>query len=141
MNVWIRKLRKRATCTYDGCPIPQHEIKNGEYAVVCQWVMKTKGGKNWRKARLFHPQCWIDQAVAELERRPVVETRGYAKRMAITDADRERRVKILRKRASLVQRIKLACLERKYALVEKLTEQLELCKEEIRPYGGVPAKW
>jgi len=139
MNVWIRKARKRATCSYESCK--SKDILNGQYLVVTQWVMAVREGRKWYKEKLYHPQCWIDQAVAELEQRPVVETRGYGKRMAITDKDREQRVRVLRKRAAIVQRVKTACLERKFALIERLTGQLERCKEEIEQYGGVPAKW
>lgn len=138
VNVWIRRVRKKATCTHEGCSKPT--IANGEYCVVTQWYMKTRGGKNWQKQRSFHPQCWIDRAVAEIERRVVTETRGR-QRMAITDVHREARLKILRKRAAIVQRIRQALAVTNYALVCKLGDKLDMCKEEIGQHGGAPAKW
>jgi len=140
MTVQIRRARKKCTCAYEGCP-KQREVLNGEYFVVCQWMMNTRSGKHWLKRKSFHTQCWIQQGIEAIEQRPVVETRGYGGRLAITDAGREKRLKVLRKRASVVQRIKAAILEGRYALVDKLMEQLERCKEEIEQYGGVPKKW
>lgn len=138
MQVWMRKARKKATCTYDGCP--DKLVSNGDYYVVCQWVMNTRGGKRWYKQKYFHPQCWINQAIAELEQRPVTETRG-GHRMAITDSNRLQRVRLLRQRASVVQRIKAATIDQRYDKVVKLTESLEQLATEIEQYGGRPKKW
>ena len=140
MNVWIRKTRKRVKCRY--C---EKHIEVGEYQVVCQYFMKLKhSGKTWVKRMSFHarePNCWLDRAIAELETRAVVETRGR-KRMQLSDDDREVRVKLLRRRASVMQRIgngmEGTIVPRRVA---HLTEMLEQLKLEIEPYGGVPKGW
>ena len=100
MNVWIRKARKKSDCYH--CKKP---VETGEFQVVCQWFMKVRS-KTWQKKMLFHPQCWIDRAVAELETRTVTETRGR-KRMVLSDENREKRGKILRRHASIMQRINM----------------------------------
>ncbi len=140
MNVWIRKARKKATCHYDGCKEPEKAITNGTYYVVCSWYMNTRSGKNWLKQMAFHPRCWLERAIAELEKRVVLETRGRS-RMAITDPDRAARLKLLRKRASISQRLKNATDKGNYSLAARLVEKLEHCKVEITPYGGIPEKW
>ncbi len=138
MNVWIRRARKSATCTYELCP--DKTISNNQYFVVCQWYMNTPGGKKWRKQKFFHTQCWIDQAVAILESRTVTETRGR-RRLSLADSNRAARMKILRKRAALVQRAKEALKNERYDIVQRLGDKMEKCKVEIEQYGGVPKKW
>ena len=140
MNVWIRKTRKRVKCRY--C---EKHIEVGEYQVVCQYFMKLKhSGKTWVKRMSFHarePNCWLDRAVAELETRVVVETRGR-KRNQISDDNREVRERLLRRRASVMQRIRqeMDGLMRPDKVMH-LTEMLEKLKLEIEPYGGVPRGW
>lgn len=139
MNVWVRRTKRRSTCSY--C---QGEITNGSYQVVCQHYVKTSGGKNWWFRRSFHPQCWIDQAIAELEKIPVVETRGK-KRMQLTDDDRAKRRSIILRRGSVIQRIKKEMAkpeeDRDVDKIIRLGAMLEKLKEEIRYYGGVPKSW
>jgi len=139
MNVWIRKTKRRAQCKY--C---EKFLEVGEWQVVCQYFMKLKTGRTWVKKMVFHakePNCWLDRAVAEIESRVVVETRGR-KRAAISDEDREVRERILRRRASVMQRLRVemdgAVRPEKIA---RLTELIEVCAVEIMPYGGVPRAW
>lgn len=139
MNVWIKKTRKRVVCKH--C---EKLIETGEYQVVCRYFMKVRGGKVWTKTMHFHaqnPNCWLDRAIAELETRPVVETRGR-KASTISDEKRDVRQKILRRRASVMQRIntEMESLMRPSKLTH-LTGLLEKLVVEIEPYGGVPKSW
>jgi len=136
MNVWIRKTRKKGTCVY--CEKP---IVNGEYQVVCQHYMKLKTGKTWWYRRSFHIQCWIDQGIAAIESKPVVETRGR-KRAIITDPDRVKRTSILRRRASVVQRLKKEMNDgQDVDRLIHLGEMLNNLKDEIELVGGAPESW
>lgn len=137
MNVWMRKTRKQATCSY--CEKP---VLNGDYQVVCQHYMRLRSGKVWWKRRSFHPQCWIDQAVAELDTRVVVETRGR-KRLEMADATKTARTAILRRRGSIIQRIKreIGSEEQDIDRIVHLGELLNGLKEEIEQFGGVPKSW
>jgi len=139
MNVWVRKTRKQAKCHYEPCSKP---IENGRYQVVCQWYMPTPSGKRWKKQMLFHPQCWLERAIIEIEKRTVVETRGR-KRMAITDTNRKKRSSILCRRASVLQRIRTEMDKevRNFNRIAHLGELLEKLKAEIEPYGGAPKSW
>ena len=140
LSVWIRKTRRQGTCVC-GCG---EKILNGEYQVVCQHYMKLRSGKTWWKRRIFKPQHWIDQAIAELEKRPVVETRGR-KKLPMTDDSRAARTAILRRRGSVLQRIRREVEgpkeEQDIDNIVHLGGMLNKLKEEIEPYGGVPKSW
>ena len=105
--------------------------------------MKLKSGRTWTKRMIFHaePNCWLERAIAELESRPVVETRGR-KTLSLSDPVKEARNKILRRRASVIQRLDREIEERmRPAKILHLTEMLESLKVEIEPHGGVPESW
>lgn len=139
LSVWLRKTRKQGTCVY--CDKP---ILNGEYQVVCQHYMKLRSGKTWWKRRSFHPQCWIDQGIAEIESRPVIETRGR-KKLSMSDGDRTARMAIMRRRGAAIQRIRLEVKKPKgEQSIDRLIHlggMLNSLKAEILPYGGEPKSW
>ena len=137
MNVWIRKTRKKVPCACNCGGI----ILKGSFQVVCQHYMKLKGGRTWWFRRSFIPEHWIAQGIAEVEKIPVVETRGK-KKMHITDADRDARTAILRKRGSVVQRIKNVMDNGgDVSTLIHLGELINKLKDEIEPLGGVPKSW
>lgn len=138
MNVWVRKARKKAICFY--C---SKEIETGTYQIVCQYFMPVPGGKIWTKRMLFHaePNCWLERAIAELESRVVPENRGR-KAKNLPDQAKEQRNKILRRRASVLQRLEKEMYgEMRPVKLLHLTEMVEKLKVEIKPFGGVPESW
>ena len=144
MYVWMRKCRRQASCRH--CPKP---ILNGEYMVICRYYKRTRredGGnnQNWSFTIHFHPQCWIDQAIAALEEKPIVETRGK-KKLSMTDDMREARFAVLRRRGSVLQRIRReiekSAEEQNTDRIIHLGGLLNQLKEEIEPLGGVPESW
>ena len=144
MNVWMKVCRKQAACNF--CPKP---ILNGEYMVVCKYYRKTRreaGGESqkWTFFLRFHPQCWIDQAVARLKERVVVETRGR-KKIPMTDSVRAARWKIMMRRAAVTQRIRREvekpAEEQSIERIIHLGSMLNSLKEEIEVVGGVPESW
>jgi len=116
--------------------------------VVCKWYKKTKNKakepQTWSFFKRFHPQCWIDQAVEELKKRPFTESRGR-KKLGITDSNRDARMAILRRRASVVQRIRAEAKkpqdEQNFDRIVHLGSLLSDLKVEISPFGGVPKSW
>jgi hypothetical protein len=140
VNVWIKLTKKRVPCKH--C---EKFIETGEYQVVCQYFMKLKNSeKTWTKSMHFHakdPYCWVDRGITEVSTRPQAERRGR-KPDAISDEVKEKRQRILRRRASVMQRIgtEMETTQRVDKLVH-LTDLLEQLKVEIEPLGGVPTSW
>jgi len=142
MNTWMSRCRRQAKCTY--CPEP---ILKGTYMVVVQVFTRDKrdgDSRCWWLRLRFHPQCWIDQAIAALEKRPTVDARdGHP--LKITDGDKAARFAILRRRASTVQRIKREIAkpseEQSTDRIIHFGDLLNKQKEEIELLGGVPKSW
>ncbi|KKM81406.1 hypothetical protein LCGC14_1330200 [marine sediment metagenome] len=140
MNVWIKLTRKRVRCRY--C---EQLIEVGEFQVVCSYFMKLKhSDKTWTKVMHFHakdPYCWIDSGILEVGMRPYAENRGR-RPDALSDTDKLCRQQILRRRASVMQRIGCEMIGggRPEKLVH-LTQLLEKQVVEIERYGGVPKSW
>lgn len=140
MNTWIKQTRKRVKCFYCN----QH-IEVGEYQVVCTYFMKLKHSeKTWTKSMHFHakdPYCWVDRAIVELSSRPYTESRGR-KPDALSDRVKEARQKILRRRASVIQRIgnEMGGQLRPDKL-SHMVDLLDRLAGEIESYGGVPKSW
>jgi len=130
VNVWIAQCRKRTPCAFCG-----EDINCGEYMAVGVYYR----GK-WRHRKSWHPQCWIDEGIDYAQRNPKPETRGR-KTLQLKDEDRKRRFRILARRASIIQRAKIAYSKGNFNALAKYGEQLEQLKEEIKPLGGVPESW
>jgi hypothetical protein len=94
----------------------------------------------WRIRIKWHPDCWIEQGIEALSKTPVIENRGR-QRMSLSDEDREKRLKILRRRASVLQRIKKEMENNNVDKQIKLGCMLGKLREEIEPYGGIPESW
>jgi hypothetical protein len=139
MDIWITKCRKRAKCNY--CP---DYIENGEYMVVGKLWLNSEGKPmKWSVKLHWHPKCWIAQAIEKLEKNPKPETRGRSKPTLPPD-QLAARVKILRRRAAVVQRIKVEMARGKdtdFNKIVHLGDLLNNLKDEIKPIGGAPKSW
>lgn len=140
MNVWIKETRKRVLCRH--C---NQFIEAGEYQVVCTYFMKLKHSETtWTKAMHFHakePYCWIEQGIIQIGLRPRSENRGR-RPDNISDNNKLMRQKILRRRASVMQRINCEMDgEMRPDKLIHLTDLLDKLAIEIEPLGGVPASW
>lgn len=131
----MSKCRKKGKCYH--CPNP---ITNGNYMVVCK-VWKSKDGvlaKFPFKMR-FHVDCWVARGKAAIDNKPRAETRGRRK-LDMSDATRLTRLKIMRRRASVVQRIR-ACQPEQVDRIIHLGSLLHNYREEIEKCGGAPELW
>jgi len=140
MNVRISINRKRAKCRH--C---SQMIESGEYQVVCTYYMHPpNSGKSWLKTMYFHakdPYCWVDRGILSVSMRPHTETRGR-KAVSMPDAVKVERVKILRRRAAVMQRVDFEMRhKRRPEKLLHLAESLEKFKQLIESYGGVPKRW
>lgn len=98
----------------------------------------------WSWYTRWHPQCWIDQGLASLEKRPYIPPAGRTP-CNIPDDMRKKRVSILRRRASVMQRLK-GEMSKPYEEISleaiiHFGEMLEKQAIEIEPLGGVPKSW
>lgn len=100
--------------------------------------------QRWSFFMRFHLQCWIDQAIAALESKPVIETRGR-KKLPMTDDIRAARLKVLMRRAAVTQRIRIELTkpveEQDMDRVIHLGGEINKLKDEIELLGGVPESW
>lgn len=130
MNVWMKICRKQSSCRW--CP---EVIEKKTYMVVTQYYR----GK-WKIRKNYHPDCWIAQGIAALEKKSFVESRGK-QRLDITDEQRGKRFRVLARRASVLQRIRKASEEENIEDMIHLGAMLHSLREEIEPYGGAPESW
>lgn len=144
MNVWVRLTKRKSNCFYCG-----KEIETGKWQIICTYYMKS-GSKMWTKRMLFHAEpknCWLERAIAEISSRPILETRGRKNKSTnpiyhMNDPMKEARNKILRRRASVMQRLSVELEgEMRMSKVQHLTEMLDKLCNEIEPLGGVPIGW
>ena len=140
MDVWLTKCRKTAKCYH--CEKP---IENNDYMVVCKYWRKRDGNAvNWPFKMRFHANCWIERGIQHIENNPRVETRGR-KRQPMTDETRVNRLKIMRRRAAVVQRIKLERVKvaesQNVDRIIHLGAMLAELRSEIEVYGGAPKDW
>jgi len=131
MNVWITICRKQSRCNW--CPEP---IEKTAYKVVTSYY---RG--RWLVKKNYHTECWVNQGIEAVSKRGIIESRGM-QRMEITDESRIMRVSILRRRASVIQRIKRATTKNDNVKeMIHLGSLLHKLKEEIEPHGGIPDSW
>jgi len=152
MDVWLAYCRKTVKCAHCGEP-----IKPGDIAVFGRlWRSSKEGGeaRRWVKNFRWHAQkgegqvnCWLAAGLDYLSTHPVVETRGR-RQLQLTKEQKEARLKILRQRARLVQKLRfymelpLRCQnEEDVAAIIKLGSQIQELKEQIAKVGGVPPSW
>jgi len=140
MDVWMKIANKKANCAH--CHKP---IVKGDYMVIGKlWRRRDGVARSWTTYLRWHVQCWVDQAKAAVDRIPRVETRGRRK-SPLDKESRDARVKILRRRAAVLQRIRNEISKpseaQSFDRLIHLGELLNRLKSEIVPLGGVPKSW
>ena len=138
----MRVCRKRAQCNY--CPKP---ILIGNFMVVTKLSWRKDGKRRkWASIEHYHDVCWLRQGREALKRKEgeYVERRGR-KAEAITDETRVERVRLLRQRASVMQRIRGEIEGSKEEIrverIAKLSGDLAMLSEKIKTVGGAPESW
>ncbi len=96
--------------------------------------------KTWTAKHGYHPACWIQNGLDHLKNNPFVM---IPEKPILSDEDKKTRHQIIRKHASLKQRIgKLDNDNPKYhILVAKIEAQIAQLMVNIMSLGGVPTKW
>lgn len=108
------------------------------------WRRNNGTARTWTIYFRWHTQCWIDQGVQKLEREPVVDNRAL-RQPKFSQEVTEGRVKVMRRRAAVVQRIRIEVdkprEEQSVDRIIHLGELLNKLREEIEQFGGVPESW
>lgn len=157
MDIWIAECRKTVKCNYCGEPIKLHT----PMVVGRLWRTSKEGGeaRRWVKNFRWHAQketgnpeepkicCWLQEGLEYLKQHPVEETRGRTS-LELTKTQKAERLKILRQRARLMQKLKEKMLipiedqsEKDIEDMIKVGSQIEALKEQIAKFGGVPKSW
>jgi len=99
---------------------------------------------------LYPVNCWMQEGLEYLKAHPYEETRGR-KQLPLAKEQKEARLKILRQRARLVQKLKtlMEAYDQEEAHLSqedlnymiRVGSQIEELKERIEPLGGVPPSW
>lgn len=160
MDIWLTICKKTVPkCSYCGEPIYPGEV------MVAGRIWKTKDGKTrrWVKNLRWHGQkrpsnlseeeashpvcCWLEAGLEYLRLHPQEETRGR-KQLQLTPKEKTERLKILRQRARLVQKLKTLMeiplenqSEADLGEIIKIGSQIEGLKERIVMVGGQPPNW
>jgi hypothetical protein len=140
MDIWVTYCRRRSKCRY--CE---------EYILAGKPILV---GKIWKQAgttdvkRRFcvtlrwHPSCWLEQAMQRLDKVEYIPRKGRPL-LQMSEEDKASRFAILRRRAAILQRIRVetAKPEQNIDRIIHLGAMLADLKEEIKPYGGAPKSW
>lgn len=139
MDIWVTYCKRKSKCEHCG-----EMILAGEPITV---------GKNWRThgantkwcfSHRWHPKCWLEQAMIYLSKHKFIPKAGRP-RLQLDDETKQRRNAIMRRRASVIQRIKREVAKprekQKQDRLEHFAEMLMEQKREIEPIGGVPSTW
>uniref|UniRef100_A0A6M3L4D6 PARP-type domain-containing protein n=1 Tax=viral metagenome TaxID=1070528 RepID=A0A6M3L4D6_9ZZZZ len=137
---------KSATCAY--CKKP---IETLDYVVRGKLWKKFTGtgeveARRWSIKLCWHVECWVEQGrtAADKAAGHRIEARGRPK-SKLAEKDQAERLAIIRRRASVIQRIRRETErpfeEQDFNKVVHLGEMLEKLAVEIKAYGGVPESW
>jgi len=138
MRVWMTWCKRRATCKY--C---------GEYIEVGTPMVKGVIDKSQNPKMMityktyFHPQCWVENGLAYLERNPYTPAARGRKRSNLSFVDNQKRRKILARFASYQQSLRkiVGDSPRDKAAKVRINNKVNGLVDEITKLGGVPVSW
>jgi hypothetical protein len=149
MEIRLTRLQKKATCRHCG-----KAIESGSIAVVgvIWFEVNKKGGEKgkWRKVLYWHTKneegecCWLNQGIQAIEKLPTKHSYLGRKPLQIADEVKAKRLAVIRRRAAVMQRIRIEVEEKETPSMENLIHlgaMLERLKREIEPLGGAPKSW
>ena len=120
--------------------------KSVKWVKVFHWHSKRKDTALAQiiKIAIDNQMCWVIQALDNFGKTVHVETRGR-KKLILPKEKRDGRLKLLRKRAKVIQQLKIVMEEhpkkRNMDEVVRLGLILEKLRVDIEQFGGVPKSW
>jgi len=145
MDIRIVRCKKVTKCGH--CSTIIEKLEPMVVGRLYKNTYKEDGRRHWTLRYYWHPQCWVEQALAYLDSPEAerFEAKRGRKPIQLSPEDKAARFKILARRARVVQRLheeleKPEC-QRSLDRIIHLGSQLEAQKEDIAPLGGVPKSW
>ena len=141
MDIWFKWCQKPGGATCNWC---EKTIERATPMVVTRlWRKGDENSRRWNITKYYHPECYLAQGLDYLERNPFSSKVGGSKKMELKPYARKYRLKLLRKKASLVQRkqrLKIPYPDR--VLYEaRIDEQIAGLAAQIATVGGIPKSW
>jgi len=137
-NVCMAWCQRKAMCKWCNKPI---EAGN-PIVTVFYWRKGVEGNRKLNLKFYYHPQCWVDQGTDYLKMNPYVPHKR-SRKLPLTKEDTERRVTLLRRKASLDQRkrnLKANFPDRVLAEA-RIDSHIAEIMVEIVSVGGIPKRW
>ena len=134
MDIWITWNKRRATCRF--CQKP---ITVASPMIRGKLWRKSGTATKWSYQYYWHPQCYMEEQMAYLAAHPYQSTHHGRPRLEMDEDTRAKRIKVLRKRATLVYKLKEQLENGKNVdwIIDKLMEAMI----EIEQLGGAPKSW
>jgi len=108
-------------------------------------LFKRRKGQPFTIITRYHTHCWIEQGIKSIESKPVVKSRRGRARLSLPDNAKKARVKILARRAAVMQRIREEADtppdQRSIEKIIRLGVLLSNLRADIECYGGAPKSW
>jgi len=132
-NVSIAWCHRVARCKW--C---ENDIVAGTPMVsVFFWNKGNEEKRGWNSKYYYHPDCWVSQGLDYLDRNPYVPYPGR-KRVEMEPEMKSKRLKILRRKASLEQRRRNT---EDPLMLAHIETQIAGLLPEIAEAGGIPKSW
>lgn len=142
MQISVVHCHRECKCAF--CP---ELIQSGEPMAVGRYQKFREG---WFGMKRWHLKCWYDQALIHLDKNPYIAAHKGRKALELDDEAKKARFSLLRRRASVMQRINRIMSKDNLASgftsieierLSHLSEMLEGIKTSIAEVGGVPKSW
>jgi len=138
MDVWLTWCKKKSKCKH--C---QEPILAGTPVVRGKLWRKGDQAKSWPMTFRWHPQCWLEQALAYLEKNPYIPPKRSPgrPRIELSEEDKVKRRRLLVYRSSLCYYQRKAAKEGNAFRVLELEVKKQELVDRIKEVGGVPKSW
>ena len=142
MQVSVVHCHRECKCHFCG-----EMITVGSPMAVGKYSKKHQG---WFGTVRWHLLCWYEQSLVYLDQNPYVPSHKGRVPLSLSPEDSKLRLALLRRRASVLQRVNRMMDGQKATTylssteierLSHLSEMLEEIKTQIEPVGGVPKSW
>ena len=130
MDIWISWCHRRTKC--DWC---EESITMGNPVARGKWWKKGQ----WSKRYYWHPECWVKQGLAALDKSPF--DNRHKVRSVLSPEQSKRRSLLLREWADKKHRLLRAAEVGSNKAIESLINRMCIIYADMLSVGGVPKSW